>query len=166
VTKREPLLTDAEREEVCQQILEEISTSTKGLGTICIELGTVNRRTFLRWLKTDSGLCHRYVLAREFQQELVAEEMLAIADDGSNDTYVDEEVRTRVDHDNIQRSRLRVDTRKWLMSKLAPKKYGDATKVELSGEVKSGNCETPQDVLDLLNSKLPGLVAALDAQAK
>jgi hypothetical protein len=61
--------------------------------------------------------------------EQMGAELLSIADDGSNDTYViDEETgATAVNHDVINRSRLRVDTRKWLMSKLAPKKYGDRT---------------------------------------
>ncbi len=43
--------------------------------------------------------------------------MDAIAKDGST-------IRL-VDHEHIQRSRLRVDARKWLMSKMAPKKYGE-----------------------------------------
>lgn len=57
----------------------------------------------------------------------MAEEILQIADDGRNDTYEDADGHERTDSDVIQRSRLRVDTRKWLMSKLAPKKYGDKT---------------------------------------
>ena len=59
----------------------------------------------------------------------MAEEILAIADDGINDTYVDDDGRPRVDNDVIQRSRLRVDTRKWLMSKMAPKRFGDKVDV-------------------------------------
>jgi hypothetical protein len=31
----------------------------------------------------------------------------------------------RIDHENVQRARLRIDTRKWMVGKLAPKKYGD-----------------------------------------
>ena len=37
--------------------------------------------------------------------------------------------------ESVQRSKLRVDTRKWLMSKLAPKKYGEKVDLEHSGEV-------------------------------
>jgi hypothetical protein len=48
-----------------------------------------------------------------------------IADDGKNDTYVDENGKQFVDNDVIQRSRLRVDARKWVVSKLLPKKYGE-----------------------------------------
>ena len=44
------------------------------------------------------------------------------------------EVEMVVNYENIQRSRLRVDTRKWIMSKLAPKKYGDKVTQELTGK--------------------------------
>ncbi len=58
-----------------------------------------------------------------------ADEALEIADDGSNDWMKrqgeDGEVHVIYDHEHIQRSRLRVDTRKWLLSKVLPKVYGD-----------------------------------------
>ncbi len=65
--------------------------------------------------------------------EALAEEILEIADDGSNDTYETEDGHEKVNTDVINRSRLRVDTRKWLMSKLAPKKYGDKVEQFISG---------------------------------
>jgi hypothetical protein len=67
---------------------------------------------------------HQYARAREAQADFLAEEILQIADDGENDTYATEN-GPAVNHDVVQRSRLRVDARKWLASKLAPKKYGD-----------------------------------------
>lgn len=62
----------------------------------------------------------------------MAEQIIEISDDGTNDTYVvrDEKgnaLEERVNHDHIQRSRLRVDARKWLLSKMRPEKYGDRT---------------------------------------
>jgi len=65
--------------------------------------------------------------AREEQADRLFEECLAIADDTTGDVVMvgkGGQVE-RVDHGNIQRSRLRVDTRKWMAGKLAPKKYGD-----------------------------------------
>lgn len=70
--------------------------------------------------------------------EAMAEEILEIADDGLND-FKQVDGRQVVDQENINRSRLRVDTRKWLMSKLAPKKYGDRT-------VLAGDPENPINV--------------------
>lgn len=62
----------------------------------------------------------------------MADGILEIADDGRNDTYLlDEETGERgTDHDVIARSRLRVDTRKWLLSKCLPKIYGDRLEVD------------------------------------
>ena len=63
-----------------------------------------------------------------------------IADDGSND-YMEkldkdgEVIGYSINGENIQRSRLRVDSRKWLASKLLPKKYGDKLDVNQSGNV-------------------------------
>lgn len=63
-----------------------------------------------------------------------ADEILRIADDGSGDTWTDGKGRQRTNHDVIRRSELRVDTRKFLMSKLHPEVYGDRSKVEVMGE--------------------------------
>jgi len=59
--------------------------------------------------------------------------MLDIADDGRNDwmeRHGKEDAGWQANGENIQRSRVRIDTRKWLASKLKPKKYGD--KVDLT----------------------------------
>lgn len=69
--------------------------------------------------------------------EHYADEILEIADDGQNDWMERESKNGEVfeveNHEVLNRSRLRVDARKWLMSKLAPKKYGDVQKLEHSG---------------------------------
>ncbi|HCE6991259.1 TPA: hypothetical protein NOV39_001187 [Pseudomonas aeruginosa] len=78
-------------------------------------------------------ICESSTRAREAQADTLAEEILQIADDGSNDTYTDDEGRTHVDYDHISRSKLRVDARKWLASKMAPKKYGDRITNEHTG---------------------------------
>ena len=40
-----------------------------------------------------------------------------------------------LDAEHVQRSRLRIDTRKWMAGKLAPKKYGEKIEYELSGQI-------------------------------
>lgn len=64
----------------------------------------------------------------------MAEEILEIADNGENDTYIDEHGNKRTDHDVVARSRLRVDARKWLASKMAPKRYGDKVETTVKGD--------------------------------
>lgn len=83
--------------------------------------------TFSGWIDSDRSLAERYTRAREELIEFVASETMQIADapvaltaSGATDTGA------------VQKQRLQVDTRKWLLSKLAPKKYGD--KLELSGD--------------------------------
>jgi hypothetical protein len=94
------------------------------LRAACTAEGTTSS-TFLRWADKHPDAAEQYARALERRAHDLAAELLVIADDGSNDTYVDEEGNTRTDHDVIARSRLRVDTRKWLLSKLLPKRYGD-----------------------------------------
>lgn len=68
----------------------------------------------------------------------VAEHALDIADDGSNDwmeSHDPENRGWRFNGEHVQRSRLRVETRKWFLSKLMPKVYGDKSSVELSGSL-------------------------------
>lgn len=89
-------------------------------------------RTVWVWLAKYDEFRQMYALAREAQVEPLVEETIEISDFGKNDTYVDDEGALRVDNDVIQRSKLRVDTRKWLIEKLAPKKYGQLVKTELS----------------------------------
>jgi hypothetical protein len=68
--------------------------------------------------------------------EAMAADILEIADETGRDTkFVGENDTPVPDNEWISRSKLRVDTRKWLMSKLAPKKYGEKQQVELSGSV-------------------------------
>lgn len=91
----------------------------------------------MKWAREIPEFTKHYVLAREALLEHWAEEISEIADDGSNDWIQREHESGRVEvilnAEHVNRSRLRVDTRKWLLSKLSPKKYGD--KIELGGEV-------------------------------
>ena len=88
----------------------------------------------MRYIDDDQQRSEQYARARESQADKLAEDLLQIADDGLNDTYTDSDGNKRTDQDVIARSRLRVDARKWLAGKMAPKKYGDRQIVEGPGE--------------------------------
>jgi hypothetical protein len=122
--------SDAIADEICEKLSKGAS-----LLTICDDEGMPHPRTVYRWLANDKNedFRHKYAHAREAQADRYAYEIIQIADDGRNDTQLDEDGNLRVDHDHIARSRLRVDARKWYASKLAPKKYGDKLQTELSG---------------------------------
>lgn len=88
--------------------------------------------TVFRWLSLNKEFSEQYTRARESQADVLFDEILAIADDGTNDTYLTDEGE-RVNHDVIARSKLRVDARKWMAGKLRPKVYGEKIQTEHSG---------------------------------
>jgi hypothetical protein len=75
----------------------------------------------------------QYARAREERADRYFEEIIEIAKDSSGDYTVDRNGERVVDHENIQRSRLRVDALKWVASKLAPRKYGDRVEHDVKG---------------------------------
>lgn len=99
------------------------------LREICRRDDMPAQSTVYLWVSNDTGgFSERYTRAREAQAHFLADEILEIADDGSNDwteRQQGEDTITVVDHEHIQRSKVRIDARKWLMSKMAPKRYGD-----------------------------------------
>jgi len=122
-------------ETIAGTICERIAAG-ESLRGITSEAGMPDEATVYRWIAKDESFREKYALARARAMDVMAEELLLIADDGRNDTYTDAEGNERTDADVIARSRLRVDTRKWLMSKLAPKKYGD--RVDLTHSAPDG----------------------------
>ena len=113
---------------ICEGVAEG-----KSLSKISKELDIKPRNVF-NWFRNYPEFLQNYTQAKEEQAELFAEEIIEIADDGRNDRYSEEEGgHLKIDHDVIARSRLRVDARKWVASKLKPKKYGDKLTTEEIG---------------------------------
>lgn len=119
-------------DEICEKLADGVS-----LRTICLSEEMPARSTVFKWLRDIEGFSDQYARAREAQADLLADEILVIADDASQDTVLKErgdgseyEVANT---EWINRSRLRVDARKWLASKMAPKKYGDKVTNEHTG---------------------------------
>jgi hypothetical protein len=127
---------------ISEEVLNEICLRTSE-GTSLRQLGRQKDMPSLHAIRKrlveDSEFAKRYALAREGMYQTWAEEILEISDDGTTD-YVTKVGRNgheyeAVDQEHIQRSRLRVDSRKWLLSKLMPKQYGDRVEHEHGGEV-------------------------------
>lgn len=140
-------------EEVGNRICELLAQG-KSLNSICKASDMPDDSTVYRWLlathNTDlDGFRDNYAQAREIQYQRMADEILDIADDGRNDYVLDNSEEgdlCRVNPEAIGRSRLRVDTRKWFMSKVLPKfkdKQEDAPKSDMA------------DVISKLIDKLP-----------
>lgn len=128
---------------------EEIATAIcarlmdgESLRTICLSNDMPARSTVHLWLAANSTFSDHYTKAREFQADTIFDEILDIADDGTNDWMDrrDDEgghLGWKENGEAIARSRLRVDARKWMAGKMRAKKYGDKLDVEhsASGEL-------------------------------
>lgn len=114
--------------------------SGKSLREICRADEMPHRDTVYNWMGQNKAFSDRYARAVEDRFDILAEEILTIADDDEGD-YGFKEVKDGdgesakpcILPDNINRARLRVDARKWILSKLVPKKFGDFTRNEVSG---------------------------------
>ncbi len=127
---RPSLYTEALAAEICRRLAEG-----ETLRAICRDKAMPDKATILRWLadKAKADFRAQYTYAREMQADALFDEALVIADDASGDWITGTDGKKVLDHENIQRSRLRVHTRKWAAGKLAPKKYGD--KLDLGGSI-------------------------------
>ncbi len=94
------------------------------LRKICLQEGMPSREAIYDWLFNHKEFSDQYARAREQQADFYSEQCIEIADDGTNDTYEADDGSKKVAHDHIQRSRLRVDTRKWVAAQMAPRKWG------------------------------------------
>lgn len=123
---RPSIYTPKLRDEICSQIADGMS-----LRKICLpkEMPTVG--TVCLWLSKDREFSEQYARAREAQAETMADEILDIADE----IPPMNPVTGAYDSGAVNHKRLRIDSRKWIASKLLPKKYGDKVDVNHGGGV-------------------------------
>ena len=106
------------------------------LSRICRDDGMPSLTTVYKWLRESEEFAKNYARAREDQADTLADETLEISDDGTNDWMASNDPDNpgyKLNGEHVQRSKLRVDARKWAAAHLRPKKYGDLKQVELSG---------------------------------
>lgn len=104
---------------ICERMAEGES-----LRSICQADDMPNRATVFRWLASNKEFSDQYARACEARAEFLFDDMLDIADETGFDTLISE-TGPRANTEWISRSRLRVDTRKWMLAKLVPKRFGD-----------------------------------------
>lgn len=128
---RPSAFTDEIADTICERLAEGES-----LREICASDGMPNRATVFRWLAARDDFRDQYALAREAQAEALADDILSIADNSANDWMARNDPYNpgwTINGEAIARARLRVDSRKWVASKLLPKKYGERMAVEHDG---------------------------------
>lgn len=123
--------------ELADFILEKLAEGIS-LREICREYEqTPDESTVRKWAVNDvEGFRDRFVTAKMLGHESMADEIFDIADDGRNDWMTRHNERSGTSEEvpnteHMNRSRLRVDTRKWYLAKVLPKIYGE--KLALTG---------------------------------
>lgn len=134
-----------------QDILDKLAVGLS-LRSICMAEGMPSESLVRKWVVQDEAFGAQYARAREAGMEALADEILDIADSQEGDVITTQDGREITNHDAIQRAKLRVDTRKWIMSKIAPKKYGDRLDLNHSGSIE----RLPDDAIDARLSVLLG----------
>lgn len=119
-------------QETADKVLEKISEGLS-LREACRQVGA-NARTVLDWTEANPEFGAHYAHTRARAYEMLADEIVGISDETAVEAkYNDEDVTLALDATAVARNRLRVDTRKWMLSKMLPKVYGD--KLELGGSL-------------------------------
>jgi|SRR5580692_1224653 hypothetical protein len=120
--------------ELGEEICSAITCTSKSLAKLCKQNPHwPSHETIYSWLRTKSEFSDLYARAKQEQIQYLIDEILDISDDDLHDTIIDDGGKMRQNGEWIARSRLRVDTRKWLASKLVPKLYG-MNKIEIGAE--------------------------------
>jgi hypothetical protein len=108
-------------------------------------------------LKADKDFAELYARAREERADLMAVDIMKISDDGLNDTYEKDGVE-HVKQDVIARSRLQVDTRKFLMAKMNPRVFGDRVALDVTTDEKP---MTEEQQIEAIEGMIPQIAPLL-----
>ena len=121
MTGRPSLYTTEITDAICDRL-----AAGESLNTICRDARMPSRKVVHEWVADDrNGFRDKYARAREAQIEQYADEIVDLADAvaGATESAV------------VQAAKLRIDTRKWVASKLLPTKYGDRVDLKYGGDV-------------------------------
>jgi hypothetical protein len=145
-------------EEIGDEICARIAAG-ESLRSICKDDHMPVMSTVMLWVVDGKHVMfsEQYAEARRNQAEVLADELMEIADNGRNDFMEQSDdgggVAYKLNGEHIQRSRLRVDTRKWYLSKVLPK-FADKQQIEHSGKIDYSNISDEE-----LDRKLNDLIA-------
>jgi hypothetical protein len=124
-------------QELAAEILTRIAEG-ESLRKITMEAGMPSHSSVYLWLLQSPDFSDKYVRAREEQAETLADEIVALADEKPKEV-TDDKGNGRIDNGWVTWQKNRVDARKWVASKLKPKKYGDRV-------THAGDAENPLEI--------------------
>ena len=120
--------------------------------------------TVMRWLGANKEFREQYARARELQAEFIFDQMAEIADDGTNDWMASNAPDCegyKFNSEHVSRSKLRIDTRKWMLAKMAPRKYGDKQQID---HVSSDGSMQPASPVEAM-TRIMGVLAIVEARS-
>lgn len=118
------------KQKIIANICKQIAIDGKPLRQILMQPKSISTETFYKWLQNDENLTKLYAHSCNERSELIFDQILEISD-GKDDLYfVDKHGVKRVDTAGVQLKRVKIDSRKWVLSKLNPKKYSDKLQVD------------------------------------
>lgn len=132
VNGRPTKYTDKLADEICDDLAIGVS-----IRKVCVKVG-ISVSMFFRYMEDHEYFREQYRRAKDLYGELAADDMQDIADDGRNDWMErldkeDQPIGWVLNGEHVQRSRLRIDTRKWTAERLRPKVYGNKQQHEHTG---------------------------------
>lgn len=110
----------------------------KSLRKVCERPGMPNKATVFRWLAQHDEFRDQYAKATETRADAIFEEMFDIADEVAEEAAA------------VGKARLRIDTRKWALARMNPKKYGDKVSQEIDHKSSDGSMATKPTTIQLL----------------
>lgn len=123
--------------DIAAEICERLSQG-ESLRKICDDPHMPVPSAVIAWVMKDvDGFSERYTHARSIGYQLLADELIHIADTPHIGTKsVSKATGLEItEGDMIEHRRLQVDTRKWMLAKMLPKVYGDRQHIEHSGAI-------------------------------
>ncbi|WP_372934091.1 terminase small subunit-like protein [Mariniphaga sediminis] len=121
--------TEEDKKEIWNSILSEM-ISGRSLRSIMNDPGMPNRDTIYTWMAEDETKSDQYARCASIRADIIFDELLDIADSTDDDIITLDDGKQSINHHVINRDRLRVDSRKWVLSKMNPKKYGDRIEID------------------------------------
>lgn len=121
-----------EKEKIFNEVCERMENG-ESVRSILKDEKMPSSRTFFKWIDSDEEKVKQYAHACDLRADYIFDEMFDIADDATNDfmnKLQGDEMVEVLNKEHIQRSRLRIDTRKWALSKMNPKKYSEKMTVD------------------------------------
>lgn len=128
--------TDEEKErivtDICNRVIDE-----KISFNVAVEESAITYVTFFQWMVKSDNLKQLYNYARDVRSDILFEEIVTIADtpvEGTKTKITDKGTEI-ISGDMTEHRKLQIDARKWVVSKMQPKKYGDKISQEISGSL-------------------------------